>query len=82
MANLLSPLSMKGIFDQLSKTIPNTGLIFIDLFKSSFAFPFQNRLPELWALLNFLLPNIFKCVTTFEQWFNAPFASTGERVFI
>ena len=41
----------------------------------------QNRLPELWALLNFLLPNIFKCVTTFEQWFNAPFASTGEKVF-
>jgi len=42
--------------------------------------PLQNRLPELWALLNFLLPSIFKCVTTFEQWFNAPFASTGEKV--
>eukprot|EP00794_Sanderia_malayensis_P007888 gene7887-8741_t len=42
--------------------------------------PLQNRLPELWALLNFLLPGIFKCVTTFEQWFNAPFASTGEKV--
>ncbi|KII74173.1 putative global transcription activator SNF2L2 [Thelohanellus kitauei] len=42
--------------------------------------PLQNRLPELWALLNFLLPNIFNCCTTFEQWFNAPFANTGERV--
>ncbi|CAH2233927.1 jg14685 [Pararge aegeria aegeria] len=34
--------------------------------------PLQNKLPELWALLNFLLPSIFKSCTTFEQWFNAP----------
>lgn len=42
--------------------------------------PLQNKLPELWALLNFLLPTIFKCCNTFEQWFNAPFATTGEKV--
>lgn len=42
--------------------------------------PLQNKLPELWALLNFLLPSIFKCCNTFEQWFNAPFALTGEKV--
>jgi SWI/SNF-related matrix-associated actin-dependent regulator of chromatin subfamily A protein 2/4 len=42
--------------------------------------PLQNNLPELWALLNFLLPTIFKSCTTFEQWFNAPFAQTGEKV--
>jgi len=42
--------------------------------------PLQNKLPELWALLNFLLPSIFKCCSTFEQWFNAPFALTGEKV--
>lgn len=42
--------------------------------------PLQNKLPELWALLNFLLPSIFKSVSTFEQWFNAPFALTGEKV--
>lgn len=42
--------------------------------------PLQNKLPELWALLNFLLPTIFKSCTTFEQWFNAPFAMTGEKV--
>merc|ERR1719412_1148218 len=42
--------------------------------------PLQNKLPELWALLNFLLPSIFKAVDTFEQWFNAPFAITGEKV--
>lgn len=44
--------------------------------------PLQNKLPELWALLNFLLPSIFKSCSTFEQWFNAPFATTGEKVNI
>lgn len=44
--------------------------------------PLQNKLPELWALLNFLLPSIFKSCSTFEQWFNAPFATTGEKVSI
>ena len=43
---------------------------------------FQNKLPELWALLNFLLPSIFKSCSTFEQWFNTPFALTGEKVSI
>jgi len=42
--------------------------------------PLQNKLPELWALMNFLLPTIFKSCSTFEQWFNAPFALTGEKV--
>jgi SNF2 family DNA or RNA helicase len=37
--------------------------------------PLQNDLAELWALLNFLLPNIFNSVDTFDQWFNQPFAS-------
>ncbi|ODN00177.1 ATP-dependent helicase brm [Orchesella cincta] len=42
--------------------------------------PLQNKIPELWALLNFLLPSIFKSCSTFEQWFNAPFATSGEKV--
>lgn len=42
--------------------------------------PLQNNLPELWALLNFLLPRIFNSCKTFEEWFNAPFANTGEQV--
>ena len=42
--------------------------------------PLQNKLPELWALLNFLLPSIFKSCDSFDQWFNAPFANTGEKV--
>eukprot|EP01133_Synstelium_polycarpum_P012845 gene12845-15083_t len=42
--------------------------------------PLQNSLPELWSLLNFLLPTIFDSVDDFEQWFNAPFAATGEKI--
>ncbi|RNA10217.1 putative global transcription activator SNF2L2 isoform X1, partial [Brachionus plicatilis] len=42
--------------------------------------PLQNKLPELWALLNFLLPSIFKSCSSFEQWFNAPFNTSGEKV--
>ena len=37
--------------------------------------PLQNNLPELWALLNFLLPSIFNSVDTFDQWFNKPFST-------
>ncbi|KAF2219730.1 SNF2-family ATP dependent chromatin remodeling factor snf21 [Elsinoe ampelina] len=39
--------------------------------------PLQNSLPELWALLNFVLPTIFKSVKSFDEWFNTPFANTG-----
>lgn len=31
--------------------------------------PLQNNLHELWALLNFLLPNIFGSSEEFDQWF-------------
>lgn len=37
--------------------------------------PLQNSLPELWSLLNFLLPTVFSSVDSFEQWFSKPFAS-------
>lgn len=39
--------------------------------------PLQNNLPELWALLNFILPRIFKSVKSFEEWFNTPFSNQG-----
>lgn len=39
--------------------------------------PLQNNLGELWAMLNFVLPTIFKSVKTFDEWFNTPFANTG-----
>ncbi|KAG2407182.1 Chromatin structure-remodeling complex protein [Vigna angularis] len=37
-----------------------------------------NNLEELWALLNFLLPNIFNSSEDFSQWFNKPFESAGD----
>ncbi|CAH7687939.1 SNF2 family N-terminal domain-domain-containing protein [Phakopsora pachyrhizi] len=39
--------------------------------------PLQNNLPELWALLNFVLPKVFNSVKSFDEWFNTPFANTG-----
>ena len=32
--------------------------------------PLQNNLHELWALLNFLLPDIFFSLEQFQDWFN------------
>ncbi|RIA98252.1 SNF2 family N-terminal domain-containing protein [Glomus cerebriforme] len=37
--------------------------------------PLQNNLPELWSLLNFILPKIFDSVKSFDEWFNTPFAN-------
>ncbi|XP_060580707.1 SWI/SNF-related matrix-associated actin-dependent regulator of chromatin subfamily A member 5-like [Ruditapes philippinarum] len=33
--------------------------------------PLQNNLHELWALLNFLLPDVFNSADDFDSWFNA-----------
>ncbi|KAK3027834.1 hypothetical protein RJ639_040584 [Escallonia herrerae] len=41
--------------------------------------PLQNNLEELWALLNFLLPNIFNSSDDFSQWFNKPFEGSGDN---
>jgi SWI/SNF-related matrix-associated actin-dependent regulator of chromatin subfamily A member 5 len=32
--------------------------------------PLQNNLHELWALLNFLLPEVFGSAGQFEEWFD------------
>lgn len=32
--------------------------------------PLQNNLPELWSLLNFILPNIFTSLQEFQSWFD------------
>lgn len=34
--------------------------------------PLQNNLHELWALLHFLLPEMFSSADAFEEWFSAP----------
>lgn len=39
--------------------------------------PLQNNLTELWSMLNFVLPSIFKSAKSFDEWFNTPFANTG-----
>ncbi|CAG8447537.1 3402_t:CDS:10 [Dentiscutata erythropus] len=39
--------------------------------------PLQNNLPELWSLLNFILPRIFDSVKSFDEWFNTPFANAA-----
>ena len=39
----------------------------------------QNSLPELWSLLNFILPKVFSSVDSFEVWFSKPFASFRAR---
>eukprot|EP00795_Rhopilema_esculentum_P015626 gene15626-6910_t len=38
--------------------------------------PLQNNLSELWSLLNFLLPDIFDDLKSFEEWFD--FSAIGE----
>ncbi|SJL00234.1 related to proliferation associated SNF2-like protein [Armillaria ostoyae] len=38
--------------------------------------PLHNNLSELWALLNFVLPEIFTNVDDFEEWFNLPTMQT------
>ncbi|WIA16563.1 hypothetical protein OEZ85_013234 [Tetradesmus obliquus] len=34
--------------------------------------PLQNKLGELWALLNFLMPDVFSSADDFDAWFGAP----------
>lgn len=34
--------------------------------------PLQNNLPELWSLLNFLLPKVFENCDDFDKWFSVP----------
>ena len=41
-----------------------------DLLLPAAGTPLQNNLHELWALLNFLLPEIFSSAEKFDEWFN------------
>jgi SNF2 family DNA or RNA helicase len=47
----------------------------VRLFKTNYRLlitgtPLQNNLKELWALLNFLLPEVFGSAEKFEEWFS------------
>lgn len=39
-------------------------------YKCTAGTPLQNNLHELWALLNFLLPEVFSSAEKFDEWFN------------
>ncbi|KAF5376438.1 hypothetical protein D9615_008658 [Tricholomella constricta] len=39
--------------------------------------PLHNNLAELWSLLNFILPDIFNDVDSFQEWFNLPTMQTN-----
>ncbi|KAJ4482453.1 SNF2 family DNA-dependent ATPase [Lentinula aciculospora] len=39
--------------------------------------PLHNNLAELWSLLNFVLPDIFNDVDSFQSWFNLPTMQTS-----
>ncbi|KJA16745.1 hypothetical protein HYPSUDRAFT_171034 [Hypholoma sublateritium FD-334 SS-4] len=39
--------------------------------------PLHNNLAELWSLLNFILPDIFDDLDTFQEWFNLPELQTA-----
>ena len=41
--------------------------------------PLQNNLHELWALLNFLLPDIFSSSSDFDEWFNMGSGDNGNK---
>lgn len=40
--------------------------------------PLQNNLRELWALLNFLLPDVFSSATDFDSWFSSVEGGPGD----
>ncbi|CAL1577765.1 unnamed protein product [Knipowitschia caucasica] len=42
--------------------------------------PLQNNLAELWSLLNFLLPEVFDDLKSFESWFDIDSLGTAESV--
>lgn len=44
--------------------------------------PLQNNLHELWALLNFLLPDVFNSSEDFDAWFNTNNCLAGENGLI
>lgn len=63
------------------------GAIFNTKYNSRFRFiltgtPLQNSLPELWSILNFVVPQIFNSLSNFEDWFNAPLSFANEKMEI
>lgn len=54
-----------SLLSQIVRLFPSTHRLLIT------GTPLQNNLHELWALLNFLLPDVFSDATEFDEWFKA-----------
>ena len=54
----------KNLFSTQIRTLDSTNRLLLT------GTPLQNNLHELWALLNFLLPDIFKSADDFDSWFD------------
>lgn len=52
------------LFNRSLNTFPSTNRLLLT------GTPLQNNLAELWALLNFLMPDIFDSLDVFESWFD------------
>lgn len=48
-------------------------------FQCHFRTPLQNSLHELWALLNFLVPDVFASSEQFDEWFNLDIEDAAEK---
>ena len=44
--------------------------------------PVQNKLDELWSLLNFLMPALFSCSEDFQRWFGVDCQLEEEEVLL
>lgn len=62
--------SVSRVFAVTFPQFPTLTLTNMLLFYMSYSTPLQNNLRELWALLNFLLPDIFSSAEQFETWFD------------
>lgn len=67
------PLCTSAVFSKAMLLILQN-LQVVRLFRTNFRLlitgtPLQNNLHELWALLNFLLPEVFASAEAFDEWF-------------
>ena len=65
-------LKISNIFD--------SSKIFLLQYSMFVGTPLQNNLHELWALLNFLLPDVFNSSEDFDEWFNTNNAFGDENL--
>lgn len=65
------------VFDSMDISVYSVDVFRLNGDQSIAGTPLQNNLSELWSLLNFLLPDIFRDLESFESWFD--FSGVGEE---